>query len=115
MKITTSRGAAKMITGMVLTILGAAALLVQAGALAWQAHVIVTDPLGPTAAIGVSSMHALQALAFNPAAVTAVEHRLLVLFSAFIMTLIGFALLRSKRVGVSEKSASPVSRKGGAR
>lgn len=87
------------ISGVVLLALGSTVMVVYAGAFAWRLAETWSSPLSVYAGLGMASLNAFQALAFDHSLFFPIAPRMLVLFSAFTMTLIGIALLRRRAAG----------------
>lgn len=104
MKTRASRGRVKPMIGMALLAVGSAALLAHAGLSAWHLRVMLNDSLGAAAGLGVSSMHALQSLAFDASAPGSIARWLLVSCSSLAMVVIGFALLKRQHADASGES-----------
>jgi hypothetical protein len=83
--------------GTALLLIGSAVLVGYSGALAWQFQAALDsttlDSLGFFGSIGLASLHAVRIVALDHAVLLSVLHRMLVLCSALIVTLIGIALL----------------------
>jgi hypothetical protein len=83
--------------GIALLLIGSAVLVGYSGALAWQFQGALDsatlDSLGFFGSIGLASLHAVRIVALDHAVLLSVLHRMLVLCSALIVTLIGIALL----------------------
>jgi hypothetical protein len=81
--------------------IGSVVLVTYSAALAWQFYAALNstavDSLGFLGGIGLASLHAFRIVALDHAILISVVHRILVLCSALIVTLIGIALL-PKRV-----------------
>ena len=97
--------------GTTMLIVGAAVLVTYSVALAWQFYAASTsaDSLGFWGSIGLASLHAFRLVTLDHAALLSVVHRMLVLCSALIMTLIGMALLpkRSARATAPGAVSAP--------
>jgi hypothetical protein len=85
------------VVGIAMLSIGSAVLVTYSAALAWQFHAALNstavDSLGFFGSIGLASLHAFRMVAFDHAVLLSVVHRILVLCSALIVTLIGIALL----------------------
>ena len=85
------------VVGIAMLIIGSAVLVTYSAALAWQFHAALNsaavDSLGFLGSIGLASLHAFRIVALDHAVLLSVVHRILVLCSALIVTLIGIALL----------------------
>jgi hypothetical protein len=85
------------IVGIALLTIGSAVLVTYSAALAWQFHAALNsaavDSLGFLGSIGLASLHAFRTVTFDHAVLLSLVHRILLLCSALIVTLIGFALL----------------------
>ena len=91
----------RTISGIVLLALGSTVMVVYASALAWRLAETWRSPLGVYAGLGMASLNAFQALAFDHSLFFSIAPRMLVLFSAFAMTLIGIALPRRRAAVVT--------------
>ena len=82
-------------------IVGSAVLVTYSAAIAWQFHAASAsaDSLGPWGSIGLASLRAFRLVMLDHAALLSVAHRILVLCSALIVSLIGIALLLKRRTG----------------
>jgi len=89
------------ISGVVLLALGSTVMVVYASAFAWRLAETWNSPLGVYAGLGMASLNVFQALAFDHSLFFSIAPRILVLFSAFAMTLIGIALLPKGAPGVT--------------
>jgi hypothetical protein len=91
------------VVGTAMLIIGSAVLVTYSAALAWQFHAALNsaavDSLGVLGSIGLASLHAFRMVALDHAALLSVVHRILVLCSALIVTLIGIALLPKRATG----------------
>jgi hypothetical protein len=90
--------------GTAMLIVGSATLATYAAALAWQFHAALgssADSLGFFGNIGLACLHAARLVMLDHAVLLSVVHRILVLCSALIVTLIGIALLRKRTAGVN--------------
>jgi hypothetical protein len=89
--------------GATLLIVGTTVLLAYSSALAWQFRAALngadTDSLGFFGSVGLASLHAVRILAFDHSVLLSVMHRILVLCSALIMTLIGIVLVPKRSRG----------------
>jgi hypothetical protein len=83
-------------TGITLLALGSTVMITYAGVFAWGLAGTLSSPTSLYARLGMASLNVFQALAFDHSLFFSIAPRMLVLFSAFAMTLIGIALL-SKR------------------
>jgi hypothetical protein len=84
----------RSVSGAVLLALGSAVMVSYAGIFAWRFEGTLNSSLGVCAGLGMASLHAFQALAFDDSLFFSIALRMLVLFSAFTVTLVGVALLR---------------------
>jgi hypothetical protein len=113
----TSKRSLSGVVGFVLFAIGTAVLVCYSVELAWQFYGASTsaDSLGCWGSIGLASLHAFRLVMLDHAALLSAGHRILVLCSALIMTLIGMALLRKQAAGVkaSGRSDLPTPPKGG--
>ena len=93
------------VVGIAMLIIGSAVLVTYSAALAWQFHAALNsaavDSLGFLGSIGLASLHAFRIVAFDHALLLSVVHRILVLCSALIVTLIGIALLPKRATAAS--------------
>jgi len=93
----TSNRNRRSLVGIAMLIIGSAVLVTYSAALAWQFHAALNsaavDSLGFLGSIGLASLHAFRIVALDHAVLLSVVHRILVLCSALIVTLIGIALL----------------------
>src|SRR5256885_4693864 len=87
--------------GLAFITAGTAALLAQAAIATWQVRALLSDSLGPLGGLGMRSMHALQSLAFDPAAPGSILRWILLSFTSLAITLVGFVLLKRARARVS--------------
>jgi hypothetical protein len=90
----------RTLTGIVLLALGSAVMITYAGAFAWRLAGTLSSPTSLYAGLGMASLNIFQALAFDHSLFFSIAPRMLVLFSAFTMTLIGIALLSRRATGV---------------
>jgi hypothetical protein len=71
--------------------------------LAWQFHAALNcaaaDSLGVLGSLGLASLRAFHIAVFDHAALLSLVHRILLLCSALIVTLIGIALLKKPAIG----------------
>jgi uncharacterized membrane protein len=97
--------------GTAMLILGSAVLVIYSAALAWQFYAANTsaDSLGFWGNIGLASLHAFRLVTLDHAALLSVVHRILVLCSALIVTLIGMALLPKRTTGATAHGRRGVS------
>jgi hypothetical protein len=104
------------VVGIALLAIGSAVLVTYSAALAWQFHTALNsaavDSLGFLGSIGLASLHAFRIVALDHAVLLSVLHRILVLCSALILTLIGVALVPKRATaatapGRRNVSASP--------
>jgi hypothetical protein len=87
--------------GIVLLAAGSTVMVSYAGALAWGLAGILSSPTSLYAGLGMASLNVFQALAFDHSLFFfSIAPRMLVLFSALTMTLIGIALLSRRAAGV---------------
>lgn len=95
----TSASRLKSTTGGALLALGTLLVLFYLNSLALQVQPFFSAPLADTldscARLGVTLLHALQAIFFERGALVSMASNMLVLFSAFAITLIGI-ILRNK-------------------
>jgi len=92
-------------------IVGSVVLVTYSAAIAWQFHTASAsaDSLGSWVSIGFASLHAFRLVMLDHPALLSVVHRMLVLCSALITTLIGMALLpkRSARATAPGAVSAP--------
>jgi hypothetical protein len=102
---TTSRRNIRGKVGTALLLIGSTVLVGYSAALAWQFQAgldsTVADSLGFFGSIGLASLRAVRIVALDHAVLLSVVHRILILCSALIMTLIGIALLPRRGTGVT--------------
>jgi hypothetical protein len=91
----------RTITGTALLALGSTVMIACVGIFTWRFAGTLNNSLGVCAGLGMASLHAFQALAFDHSLFFAIALRMLVLFSALTATLIGIALLRRRGTGVT--------------
>lgn len=91
----------RSISGAVLLALGSAVMVSYVGIFAWRFEGTLDSSLGVCAGLVMASLHAFQALAFDDSLFFSIALRMLVLFSAFTVTLIGVALLKRRATGVT--------------
>jgi hypothetical protein len=84
---------ARKISGVALLAAGSAVMILYPGFFAWRLANTLHVSAGVCANLGMASLKAIQALAFDHSLFFSIALRMLVLFSAFTMTLIGLALL----------------------
>lgn len=88
-------------TGIALLALGSAVMITYAGAIAWRLEGTLSSPTSLYAGLGMASLNVFQALAFDHSLFFSIAPRMLVLFSAFAMTVIGIALLQKRAAVVT--------------
>jgi hypothetical protein len=102
---TTARRNIRRKVGTALLLVGSAVLVGYSAALAWQFQAALDsatlDSLGFFGSIGLASLHAVRIVALDHAVLLSVLHRILVLCSALIVTLIGIALLPRRGTSAS--------------
>jgi hypothetical protein len=76
-------------------------MVVYAGDFAWRLAETWSSPLSVYAGLGMASLNAFQAVAFDHSPFLPIALRMLVLFSAFTMTLIGIVLLPKRTTGMT--------------
>jgi len=91
----------RTIAGIVLLALGSTVMITYAGVFAWGLAGTLSSSTSLYAGLGMASLNAFQALAFDHSLFFSIALRMLVLFSAFTMTLIGIALLPKRAPGVT--------------
>ena len=91
--------------GSALLVIGSTVLVGYSAALMWQFQAALDsatlDSLGFLGSIGLASLHAVRIVVLDHAVVLSVVHRILVLCSALIVTLIGIALLPKRGTGAT--------------
>ena len=101
------------VVGISLLAIGSAVLVTYSAALAWQFHAALNstavDSLGFLGSIGLASLHAFRFVTLDHAVLLSVVHRILVLCSALIITLIGIALLPRRAARASAPGTRGVS------
>jgi hypothetical protein len=97
--------------GTAMLIVGSAVLVTYSAALVWQFYAAgaSADSLGCWGSIGLASLHALRFVMLDHDALLSVVHRILVLCSALIVTLIGMALLPKRTTGATSHGRRGVS------
>jgi hypothetical protein len=97
--------------GTAMFIVGSAVLVTYSAPLAWQFYAASAsaDSLGCLGSIGLASLHAFRLVTLDHAALLSVAHRILVLCSALIVSLIGMALLPKRRTGATAPARRGVS------
>jgi hypothetical protein len=99
--------------GTAMLIAGSAVLVTYSAAIAWQLHAALNgsaaDSLGLFGSIGLASLHMIRAVALDHAAVLSVVHHILILFSAFLVMLVGIALLVRRATGVNAHGSPSLS------
>jgi len=90
--------------GAALLAIGSTVLVTYSAVLAWQFQAAldgtVMDSLGFFGSISLASLQAIRIVALDHAVLLSVVHRMLVLCSALIVTLIGIALLPKRGISV---------------
>jgi hypothetical protein len=88
------------LVGSAMLIIGSAVLVTYSAAIAWQFHSALdssaSDSLGFFGSIGLASLRAARLVMLDRSTLLSVVHRILVLCSALVVTLIGIALLRKR-------------------
>lgn len=91
--------------GTAMLIIGSAVMVIYSAALAWQFHAALSstavDSLGLFGSLGLASLRAARAVAFDHAVLLSVVHHILILFSALLVMLIGIALLPRRASGLN--------------
>jgi hypothetical protein len=91
--------------GTAMLIIGSAVLLAYSAAIAWHLHAELNssavDSLGLFGSVGLASLRVVRAVALDHAVVLLVVHHILILFFAFLVMLIGIALLPRRAAGVN--------------
>ena len=99
--------------GSTLLVIGSTVLVGYSAALVWQFQAALDsatlDSVGFLGSIGLASLHAVRIVALDHAVLLSVVHRILVLCSALIVTLIGITLLRKRATGVAAPGKRAVS------
>jgi hypothetical protein len=102
---TTSRRNIRGKVGTALLLIGSTVLVGYSAAQAWQFQAAlnstVADSLGFFGSIGLASLRAVRIVALDHTVLLSVVHRILVLCSALIVTLIGIALRPKRGTGVN--------------
>ena len=102
--------------GTALIIAGSAVLVTYSAVIAWQFNAALSasavDSVGFFGTLGLASFHAIRTLIFDPGVLVAGVYRLLILFSAFTLTLAGIALLpkRTRVPDSGQRSLSALSK-----
>lgn len=91
----------RKIFGAVLLAAGSAVMILYPGFFAWRLANTWHVSASVCANLGMASLKSVQALAFDHSLFFAIAMRLLVLFSALAMTLIGIALLPKRTTGAN--------------
>ncbi len=114
-KTTTGRNIRSKI-GFALLLIGSTVLVGYSAAQAWQFQAAldstVADSLGFFGSIGLASLHAVRIMALDHTVLLSVVHRILVLCSALIVTLIGVGLLPKRGTGATLRGKRDALRKG---
>jgi hypothetical protein len=113
----TLRSRVKSTTGGALLAFGTLLILFYLNSLALQVQPLFSTPLADTldscARAGVTFLHALQAIFFDRGALFSIAWNILVLFSAFAITLIGIALRNTpNRRSRPDRRTSPAAQGG---
>jgi hypothetical protein len=91
--------------GIAMLIVGSAVLMTYSTVMAWQFHAalnnIAIDSLGCFGSIALASLHVVRIVTLDRALLLSVVHRILILFSAFVVMLIGIALLPRRTAKLS--------------
>lgn len=111
-KTTTGRSIRSFMGGALLAI-GSTVLVAYSATLAWQFQTALssaaTDSLGCFGSIGLASLRAVRIVALDHTVLLSVVHRILVLCSSLIVTLIGIALLPKRSTGATLRGKNDVS------
>jgi hypothetical protein len=103
--IQNSKNNFRTFVGTTMLIVGSAVPLTYSAVMAWQFHAALTgsalDSLGYLGSIGLASLRVVRAIALDHAAVLSVLRHILILFSAFLVMLVGIALLPRRAAGVN--------------
>jgi hypothetical protein len=95
------RPSIRNISGMALVGVGSAVLILYAGVFVWRLAGTLLLSTSVDAGLGMASLRAVQALAFDQGLFFAIALQILVLFSALAMTLMGIALLHQRTTGLT--------------
>jgi hypothetical protein len=105
------------IIGRVFLALGSLTLIVCAAALAWQFHTAfsasMVDSLGFFPNLGMATFRLFRVVAFDHSALFSVGYRMLVIFSAFALLVLGAVLMRKSSLrapGDARRAATSVER-----
>ena len=84
-------------------IAGSGILATYSATIAWHLLSVINagGSLGLLGNLGLASLHAVRALAFDHAVALSVVRHVLILFSAFLVMLVGIALMPRRTVGVT--------------
>lgn len=100
---TTSRRNIRGTVGTVLLLIGSTVLVGYSAALLWQFQMAMDsttlDSLGFLGSVGLASLRAVRIVVLDHAALLSALHRILVLCSALIVTLIGIGILPKRGKG----------------
>jgi hypothetical protein len=91
------------LAGAAMLIAGSAVLATYSATIAWQLLPVINGggSLGLLGNLGLASLHAVRTLAFDHAVALSVVRHVLILFSAFLMLLVGIALRPRRALGVT--------------
>ena len=83
---------------------GSAVMVAYSAAIAWRLHMLLNsealDSLGLLGSLGLASLHAVRAMALDHSIVLSLALHVLILFSAFLVMLVGIALMPRGTAGV---------------
>ena len=95
-------------SGILLLALGTAIMLAYFGTFGWRL-IGTCSPGSLYTALGMASLHVFQVIAFDHSPFFPIALQMLVLFSAFTMTLIGIALLSKRAIDAAAPGMRPFS------
>lgn len=88
------------LVGVVMFIGGSAVLVAYSAVIAWRLQALSGgDALGVLGSLGLTSLHAVRNVALEPALALSVAPHVLILFSAFLATLVGIAFIPRRALG----------------
>ena len=95
----------RILVANAMLIVGSAVLVTYSAIIAWQFHAALNsssvDRLGLLGSIGLASLRVVRAATIDHAVVLSVVRHILILFSAFLVMLVGIALLHRRSAGVN--------------
>jgi hypothetical protein len=97
------KGSFSSFLGAAMLIVGSAVQVIYSAALAWQYHEALSravDSVGLLGTVGLASLRVVRAATLDHAALLSVAHHILILFSAFVVMLVGITLLRRRAAGL---------------